>query len=145
MIIFGEENKFTQINDSIGIFARLCHKTTHLETNITPTSIGSLECSRLKMQGATSGSGSATSPPPPKKIHVLHPPKTSIDTQNDGLEKVDSFEIWPFLVSNYFQDSLTFLAYFAVCGDNSDKDEISLKLTASLHLKNGWGLEGHDV
>ena len=26
-------------------------------------------------------------------------PKTNMDTQNDGLEKVDSFKIWPFLVS----------------------------------------------
>ena len=26
-------------------------------------------------------------------------PKTNMDTQNDGLEKVDSFNIWPFLVS----------------------------------------------
>ena len=26
-------------------------------------------------------------------------PKTDMDTQNGGLEKVDSFEIWPFLVS----------------------------------------------
>ena len=26
-------------------------------------------------------------------------PKTNMDTQNDGFEKVDSFKIWPFLVS----------------------------------------------
>ena len=31
-------------------------------------------------------------------------PKTNMDTQNDGLDKVDSFEIWPFLVSTGMLD-----------------------------------------
>ena len=30
---------------------------------------------------------------------TITPPKTNMDTQNDGLEKVDSFKIWQFLVS----------------------------------------------
>ena len=33
-----------------------------------------------------------------KKLRVTSP-KTNMDTQNDGLEKVDPFKIWPFLVS----------------------------------------------
>ena len=33
------------------------------------------------------------------KRQKLTSPKTNMDTQNDGLEKVDSFEIWPFVVS----------------------------------------------
>ena len=30
---------------------------------------------------------------------IFNSPKTKMDTQNDGLEKVDSLKIWPFLVS----------------------------------------------
>ena len=30
---------------------------------------------------------------------LITSPKTNMDTQNDGLEKVDSDEIWPFVVS----------------------------------------------
>ncbi len=33
------------------------------------------------------------------KVDWYTSPKTNMDTQNDGLEKVDSFKIWPFLVS----------------------------------------------
>ena len=29
----------------------------------------------------------------------IHPPKTNMDIQNDGLETVDSFKMLPFLVS----------------------------------------------
>ena len=34
-----------------------------------------------------------------KKLKNLTHPTTNMDTQNDGLEKVDSLKIWPFLVS----------------------------------------------
>ena len=34
-----------------------------------------------------------------EQIRTYTPPKTNMDTENDGLEKGDSLKIWPFLIS----------------------------------------------
>ena len=108
----------------ICIFAWLCHKTTLKLTHPLPActfesmifrlkpvwwdkGIGSLECSGLKIQGRA------------PHLHLLRKRSTYIlHPQSDGLEKVDSLKIWPFLVSmlylwgcNYFQDSRTFCIF----------------------------------